>query len=43
MAWFIDVSVAARRVAESDLVVWDTHCTVDDISLVNAYQKLSST
>jgi hypothetical protein len=39
-AQFIDVVGSARRVVESDLVVWDAHFTVDDASLLNAYQKL---
>ena len=39
-AQFIDVVGSARRVVESDFVVWDAHFTVDDASLLNAYQKL---
>ena len=39
---FIDVVGAARRVVESDLVVWDAHFTVDDASLLSAYQKLQA-
>jgi hypothetical protein len=41
-AQFIDVVGSARRVVESDLVVWDAHFTVDDASLLNAYQKLQA-
>ena len=41
-AQFIDVVGSARRVVESDLVVWDAHFTVDDASLLNAYQKLQT-
>jgi hypothetical protein len=41
-AQFIDVVGSARRIVESDLVVWDAHFTVDDASLLNAYQKLQA-
>ena len=38
-AQFIDVVGSARRVVESDLVLWDAHFTVDDASLLSAEQR----